>query len=70
MNIEEQKEIINNFREQNFELREDLGTYKNQYNKLFDENKQLKNDLLRAEAMEDYWKINSSELEQELKEYR
>lgn len=33
--IEEQNKIINDFREQNFELREDLGTYKNKYHKLF-----------------------------------
>lgn len=46
---EKQKKIINDFRNQNFELREDFGTYKNQYNKLFDENEQLKqkiNDLI------------------------
>lgn len=34
------------------------------------ENEELKNDLLRAEAMEDYWKINSSELEEKVDNLR
>lgn len=34
------------------------------------ENEELKNDLLRAEAMEDYWNINSSELEEKVDNLR
>lgn len=33
---------------------------------LLAENQKLKQDLLRAEAMEDYWKIHSSELEEDI----
>ena len=33
---------------------------------LKEENQKLKQDLLRAEAMEDYWKIHSSELEEDI----
>lgn len=34
------------------------------------ENEELKNDLLSAEAMEDYWNINSSELEEKMDNLR
>ncbi|MGO3094459.1 MAG: hypothetical protein ACTIJD_11605 [Staphylococcus saprophyticus] len=38
----EQNKIINDYRNQNFELREDLGFYKNKYIELNDENKKIK----------------------------
>ncbi|MGO3818139.1 MAG: hypothetical protein ACTJH3_11455 [Staphylococcus equorum] len=67
---EEQKKIINDFRNQNFELREDLGTYKNQYNKLFDENKQLKST--QQELINDVRKYSCKylDLENENKELK
>lgn len=40
------------------------------YKELLDENTQLKEDLIFSEAMEDYWKIHSSELNEDIEQLK
>lgn len=39
------------------------------YKELWEKTEELKEDLIRSEAMEDYWKIHADEIKEELKEY-
>lgn len=75
--VEEYKKRIDNLKQDYKQKIDDMKSLSDEYDNIYQEciekHKQvveLKEDLIRSEAMEDYWKIHSSELNEDLEKLK